>query len=74
MYAVGFRTLSLAELKELSSKVYTRGRMLSHDLTTGMDWREECAKVVLINVHIRVCSCTYSRWCSTCVGVVWVSD
>ena len=60
---VGFRTLSLAELKELSSKVYTRGRKLSHELTTGMEGREECAKVALINV----CTCMWLVY--TCVGV-----
>jgi hypothetical protein len=29
--------MSLTELKEFSTKVYSRGRKLSHELTTGMD-------------------------------------
>ena len=47
--------MSLNELKEFSTRVYSRGRRLSHDLTTGIYNHQTCGWASLIVVFSNVC-------------------
>ena len=66
--------MSLNELKEFSTRVYSRGRRLSHDLTTGIYNHQTCGWASLIvvfsNASLIVCVCVCVFVCAHAYRVI----